>query len=146
MKFKSAIFAFSAMSAILAAPAIVTAATTTKESSKKQTAYREITTNQLKKAIEEKKPAIILDARKKITVGYLPGAKQLAYDADAQAISKVLGSLPKDAMIVVYCANTDCPVSGYLAETLASAGYSNVYKYTPGIAGWIKKKNPIDEI
>lgn len=146
MKIKSAIFALSAISAILAAPVSLLGGIAAKESTEQHAAYHEITTTELKQAIADKKPAIILDARKKITVGYLPGAKQLAYDADAETIAKVLGKLPKDAMIVVYCANKDCPVSGYLAETLVSAGYTNVYKYPAGIAGWLKKNNPIDKI
>ena len=112
MKIKNAIFAFSAMSAIFAAPSFVFSEPAAKENSDNHSAYHEITTSQLKKAMEEKKPAIIIDARKKITVGLLPGAKQLPYDADAKTIAQVLGKLPKDAMIVVYCANQDCPVSG----------------------------------
>ncbi len=88
---------------------------------------------------------IILDARKQITVGVLPGAKHLSYDADDKEIQKVLGSYPKDYMIVVYCARVVCPLSKYLAQKLVSAGYTNVYKYPEGIEEWMKS-NLIDRV
>lgn len=146
MRIKANLFAYSIFSAAFVVPAFIHSAPTSKETSKEHSAYHEITTSDLKEAIDSKKPAIILDARKKLSGGLLPGAKQLPYDADAKEIAKVLGSLPKDAMIVVYCANKDCPVSAYLAESLVSAGYTNVYKYPAGVAGWMKKNYPVDKI
>ena len=116
----------------------------TKASSSKTSAtvghgYKQISTEDLKSLIDSKKPVIVLDARKKLSGGLLPGAKQLPYTADEKEVHKVLGSTAKDAQIIVYCANIDCPVSKYLAENLVALGYTNVYKYPDGIAAWIQK-------
>ncbi|HLR26699.1 MAG TPA: rhodanese-like domain-containing protein [Fodinibius sp.] len=42
----------------------------------------------------------------------------------------------KDEDIVVYCANTDCPASPNLAESLIDRGYTRVWDYEEGLAGW----------
>jgi len=110
-----------------------------------KTGFKEIHTEELKKLMDEKKPMLLFDARKKITVGVLPGAKPLAYDAGEQTLARVVGSHPKDYMIVVYCARTECPLSKYLAENFTSHGYTNVYKYPEGIEEWMKKY-PIDKV
>ena len=110
----------------------------------KPVGFKEIHTEELKQVLDSKKPVLLFDARKKITVGVLPGAKPLAYDASEQAVAKAVGSHPKDYMIVVYCARTECPLSKYLAENLVGQGYTNVYKYPEGIEAWMKKY-PIDK-
>lgn len=111
----------------------------------KKAGFKEIHTEELKKLMDEKKPMLLFDARKKVTVGVLPGAKPLAYDASEKTIERVVAPHPKDYMIVVYCARTECPLSKYLAENLVSHGYTNVYKYPEGIEEWMKN-NPIDKI
>lgn len=151
MRIYSGVIACSLIVAVFTIPGFVYSATTTankptakeKESSTK--GYKEIHTEELKKIIDSKKPVVILDARKKITVGVIPGAKHLAYDADAKVIERTLGSIPKDSMIVVYCARLECPLSKYLAESLVSIGYTHVYKYPEGIEEWMKT-NSIDKI
>jgi len=42
-----------------------------------------------------------------------------------------------DQEIIVYCASPDCPASPQAAETLKEMGYSNVYDFEDGIAGWL---------
>lgn len=42
----------------------------------------------------------------------------------------------KNQDIVVYCANTDCDASTKLAESLTEMGYTNVWDFEEGIAGW----------
>lgn len=42
----------------------------------------------------------------------------------------------KDQDIVVYCANADCDASPKLAEKLMDMGYSNVWDFEEGLAGW----------
>jgi rhodanese-related sulfurtransferase len=107
--------------------------------------FKEIHTKELKKMMDAGKPMLLFDARKKITVGVLPGAKPLAYDASERTIAKAVSPHSKDYMIVVYCARTECPLSKYLAENLVSHGYTNVYKYPEGIEEWMKT-NPIDHV
>lgn len=117
-----------------------------KEKEAKKSDYKEIDTESLKKMMDAKKVVAILDARKKLKGGLLPGAKNLPYDADDQAMEKVLGSVPKDAPIVVYCANLYCPLSKNLAERLVAKGFVNVYKYGDGVAGWLDRDYPLDPI
>lgn len=129
---------------IFVAPAIDAAAPTAPKV--EEGAYKEISTQDLKSMMDSKKSMVIFDARRKLKGGLLPGAKNLPYDADDSEYSKTLGSLPKNATIVVYCANMYCPLSKYLAEHLVSLGYTNVYKYTDGVAGWLDKDYPLDPI
>lgn len=124
------------------------AATTTKEEPKKieSPAYKDINTDELKSMIDTKVPMIILDARKKLKGGLLPGAKNLPYDTEEKDITNSLGSISKDTTIVVYCANMYCPLSKYLAEKLAAMGYTKIFKYPDGVAGWLDKDYPLDPI
>lgn len=143
MKFLLSILTFGFVLSVFATPSAGFAATAEKEA--KKTGYQEIHTAGLKKLIDSKKTFLLFDARKKITVGVIPGAKPMAYDASEQAIARAVKPHPKDVMIVVYCARTECPLSGYLAEDLVEHGYTNVYKYPEGIEEWMKT-NPIDKI
>ena len=143
MKILLGVLSLSFVLAAVALPTAGYAATTKKE--EKNEGYKEIHTKELKKLMDEKKPMLLFDARKKITVGVLPGAKQMAYDASEKTVANAVGPHPKDYMIVVYCARTECPLSGYLAEHLVSLGYTNVYKYPEGIEEWMKT-NPIDKV
>lgn len=107
--------------------------------------YKEIHTEELKKLIDSGQPFVLIDARKKITVGTLPGAKHLPYDAEEEVIKRVLSTADKGTMIVVYCTRAECPLSKYLAEKLVGDGYTNVYKYPEGLEEWMKT-NPIDKV
>jgi rhodanese-related sulfurtransferase len=143
MRILLSMLTFGLVLSAFAIPGAAFAATAEKEA--KQTGYKEIHTAELKKLIDSKQPFLLFDARKKITVGVIPGAKPMAYDASEQAIARAVKPHPKDVMIVVYCARTECPLSGYLAEDLVSQGYTNVHKYPEGIEDWMKT-NPIDKI
>lgn len=115
------------------------------DTEEKEVGFKEIHTQELKALMDAHQPMLIFDARKKITVGVLPNAKSLAYDASEQTIAKAIAPHPKDYMIVVYCARRECPLSKYLAENLVSHGYTKVYKYPEGIEEWMKT-NQIDRI
>jgi Rhodanese-related sulfurtransferase len=116
------------------------------EKSEAPVGYKEINAHDLKSMIDSKSAITILDARKKLSGGILPGAKNLPYDANEKDMAKTLGSLQKNATIIVYCANINCPVSKYLAERLVTMGYTNVYKYPEGIQDWIDKGLTIEPI
>lgn len=45
----------------------------------------------------------------------------------------------KDQDIVVYCANKDCQASPKLAEELMEMGYTRVWDFEEGLAGWRNK-------
>lgn len=42
----------------------------------------------------------------------------------------------KEQDIIVYCANADCDASPKAAEALLDMGYTNVWDFEKGLAGW----------
>lgn len=100
--------------------------------------YGLIDTKGMKKLHRSKEKPLLLDARSgKFDDGRrMPGAKQLAADASEDEIKAALPD--KNAKIVAYCTNEQCPASAMLAERLVKLGYENVHKYPPGIDGWEK--------
>lgn len=145
MKTRLGLIAFGLALAVLGVPCFIYSVNAGLDREITHQGYKEIHTEELKKLMDSKKPMLVLDARKKLSGGLLPGAKHLSYDADAHTIEKTMGSHSKDYMIVVYCARVQCPLSKYLAENLISAGYTNVYKYPEGIEEWMKTY-PVDKI
>ena len=99
--------------------------------------YREIHTEALSKLVRAANPlVIIVDARgiKYDDGKRIPGAKTIPSDATIQHITANLSD--KEAMIIVYCSNFQCPASGLLADRLTRMGYKNVWKYPGGIEEW----------
>lgn len=99
-------------------------------------AYAEINTAALATLLKSGTPVVLLDAR----VGQwddgrrLPNAKVLAPTAtEAQAL-EAIGA--KDALVVTYCANVQCPASKQLTLRLLEHGFTNVLKYPEGIDDW----------
>jgi len=86
--------------------------------------------------IQAKVPLVILDARgeKAFNVKHIPGAKPLRVGSPDEVVRKAVAS--KDALIVTYCANTQCPASKMLAGQLRKLGFANVIELPEGIAGW----------
>lgn len=95
----------------------------------------QISTLELKSYVDSG-TAILLDARSvKYDDGFrIPGAKSLNSSSTAEEIASVIPS--KDALIITYCSNLQCPASQRLADHLKKLGYSNVKEYPEGIAGW----------
>lgn len=95
--------------------------------------------------ISSKVPLVILDARQ----GKWDDGKRIA---TAQTLpegatkEQIEGLIPnKDSLIVVYCSNSQCPASNYLASQLSELGYSNILKYKEGIQEWMNSGNPVCE-
>ena len=107
--------------------------------------YKTIDTKGLKAAMAGKN-LVLLDARSgKYDDGRrIPGAKQLAANADDKTIASVVGA-DKNAKIITYCSNTKCPAGAMLAKRLMKAGYTNVSKYPVGIAGWVEGGNKVNK-
>lgn len=106
--------------------------------------YHEVTTTELKQWIDSGKAIVIVDARTKAYDDGLrmPGAKMLPFNSSLEEVSKMLPA--KDAAIIVYCSNQSCPQSKFLADRLIKLGYTDVYKYSEGIQGWIKSGFQLD--
>ena len=111
---------------------------------KEEDGVKLITSEGLKKLMDSKASFVLLDARKAAVRGLIPGAKLLPSGSTDEEVKNFVKSIPKDKMIVVYCANINCPVSKYLAKRLIVLGYTNVYKYPDGLSGWLDKEYPLD--
>ena len=102
-----------------------------------------ISTNALKAMLNSKVPLTLLDARTgKYDDGKrLPGAKALSPECTAEDAAKVIPA--KDAFVVTYCANLQCPAGHKLLDNLKKLGYVNVVKYPDGIEAWVKAGNEV---
>lgn len=66
----------------------------------------------------------------------IPGAINIPLGGPdfAAKVEKAVGS--KSKKVVVYCASESCPASTNAAEQLEAAGFTNVFDYKEGSAGW----------
>jgi rhodanese-related sulfurtransferase len=44
--------------------------------------------------------------------------------------------IPKDKEVIVYCSSDTCGAHKRAADALEAAGYTNVVRYSGGLAGW----------
>jgi len=98
--------------------------------------YPDISHDELKKAIEEKKVTLIdVNGSDSYKAGHIPGA----IDFDTQK-DQLAAKLPKDkdALVVAYCGNEQCGAYAAGAKKAKELGYTNVKHYSKGIAGWKK--------
>ena len=110
-----------------------------------QHAYGILDSAALKALVTAKTPMVLVDARtpKWDDGRRIPGALYVPADSDDAAIAKALPD--KNALIVAYCTNLQCPASKMLAEKLVKSGYKNVMKYPDGLEGWIAAGNAVTE-
>jgi rhodanese-related sulfurtransferase len=98
--------------------------------------YPDISHDELKKAIEEKKVTLIdVNGSDSYKDGHIPGAIDFAVAKDLSA------KLPADksALVVAYCGNENCSAYASGAKAAQKLGYTNVKHYKSGIAGWKAK-------
>ena len=67
---------------------------------------------------------------------HLPGAINLPHDEVSELAADLLPD--KDALIVVYCANSDCKNSAIARDALEQMGYTNVLAYLEGKQDWLE--------
>ena len=115
--------------------------------------YQVVTTEELKKWFDEKKPLTIISAlpvEEDVSFGKLPGAvngmipkteKELT-PADKERIIKTAGA-DKTKPVVVYCGFVACRRSHIGATILAENGYTEVYRYPAGVTGWKEMGFPL---
>lgn len=108
--------------------------------------YRIVSTDELKKWIDDGKKLMIistLTANDDKVIGTLPGAingvmpkseKELT-QADKDNLLKVAGS-DKEKLIVVYCGFVACRRSHLGAKVLVENGFQNIYRYPGGTTAW----------
>jgi rhodanese-related sulfurtransferase len=113
--------------------------------------YKVVSTEELKKLLDEgKKITIIsaLPATEDKDLGIIPNAVNSALPktekeltpADKDALIKTAG-IEKDKTIVIYCGFVACRRSHIGAKLLVDEGYTNVYRYPAGITGWKEAGN-----
>jgi rhodanese-related sulfurtransferase len=119
----------------------------------KASAYKVVTTEDLKKWMDEKKPMVVvsaLPAEEDASFGKLPGAvnamipkteKELT-PADRERIVAAAGP-DKGKAVVVYCGFVACRRSHIGATILAESGYTDVYRFAAGITGWAEMGLPL---
>ena len=114
-----------------------------KEMPKELAGVKQITTDELKKWLDEGKTFVILDNRdsKEYEAEHIPGAKRVGVDEllkngpkEAEA-----AGVKKDDIIVNYCNGIMCWRSPAAAVLLLDAGYKNIYWYRDGIPEWVRK-------
>jgi rhodanese-related sulfurtransferase len=98
--------------------------------------FPDISHDELKKAIEEKKVTLIdVNGSDSYNAGHIPGAINFETTKDQLA-----AKLPKDkdALVVAYCGNEQCGAYAAGAQKAKELGYTNVKHYAKGIQGWKK--------
>jgi rhodanese-related sulfurtransferase len=96
--------------------------------------FPDISHDELKKAIAEKKVALIdVNGSLSFQAGHIPGAIDFA-----STKAELAGKLPSDknALIVAYCGNERCSAYAAGAKAAQALGYTNVKHYAKGIQGW----------
>jgi rhodanese-related sulfurtransferase len=93
-----------------------------------------ITIDDLKVAMASKK-VVLLDANgsESWQSGHIPGA--IDFSTSKDDLASVLPK-DKDALVVAYCANPQCPAYRQAAEAAKKLGYTNIRHLTAGIQGW----------
>ena len=103
-----------------------------------------ITREQIKEKLDNAETLTIIEALppQYYDTGHLPGALNIPHDEIQQRAPDMLPE--KDALIVVYCASTDCQNSRQATETLQEMGYSNAYEYVEGKQHWKEAHLPTE--
>lgn len=104
--------------------------------------FPDISVDELKKAIEEKKVTVLdvngSDSYKK---GHIPGA--IDFRANKAEIAKQLPS-DKNALVVAYCGGPTCGAYAAAAKAAKELGYTNVKHLSAGISGWKTAGAPLE--
>lgn len=115
--------------------------------------YKVITTDELKKWLDEKKPVLVLSslpAEDDKAFGLLPGAINAAMPkaekeltpADTERLLKAAGD-DKERAVVIYCGFVACRRSHLAAKLLVENGFQHVYRYPAGIIAWGEAGYPL---
>ncbi len=97
-----------------------------------------ISTEELKRVLDSKEQVYLIDTLNKNSyeARHIPTAESLPYSPNfVEQFEKSIGA-SKDDKIVMYCMSDGCQLSDLAAEALEQAGYTNVFHYEDGLAGW----------
>lgn len=119
--------------------------------------YQIVSTEELKKWIDEKKKMLIIDTmpyEDSYKKEHIPGAVQFEFpipevtnldEKTKEAFLKVLGP-DKDMPVVIYCGFVKCTRSHNGAMWAVKLGYKNVYRYPGGIKAWKEADYPVEKV
>lgn len=80
-----------------------------------------------------------LNGSKYFAKGHIPGA--LDFRAHEKHLAKTLGE-DKGKTVVVYCGAADCHAYLTGAEAAHKLGFTKIFRFAPGISGWIEAGKP----
>ena len=105
--------------------------------------YADISHENLVAAVASRS-VVILDANgsDSFKAGHIPGA--VDYWANKDHLSSLLPA-DKNALVVAYCYNPQCPAYAQAAAAAEKLGYTNIKHYRPGITGWVKSGAPVEK-
>ena len=97
------------------------------------------------KELFDKNEAVIVDARERnaYSTGHIKGAVSLPLSESATAIAEFGNSIPKKAILIVYCSGYACEDSIELGKRLIGAGYGTVYYFDGGFPAWRDAGYPV---
>lgn len=119
--------------------------------------YRIVSTEELKKWIDEKKNMLIVDTmpfEASYKKNHIPGALQFEFPipemktmepAQKAEFVKLLGA-DKKRLLVFYCGFTKCTRSHNGAMWAVKLGYKNVYRQPGGINAWKEAEYPVQKV
>lgn len=119
--------------------------------------YKIVSTEDLKKWIDEKKKMLIIDTmpyEDSYKKEHVPGAVQFEFpipevtsldEKTKEAFLKMLGP-DKELPIVIYCGFVKCTRSHNGAMWAVKLGYKNVYRYPGGIKAWNEADYPVEKV
>jgi len=119
--------------------------------------YKIVTTEELKKWIDEKKNVLIIDTmpyEDSYKKQHVPGAVNFVFpipevtsldEKTKESFLKLLGP-DKERPIVVYCGFVKCTRSHNGAMWAVKLGYKNVYRYPGGIKAWNEADYPVEKV
>lgn len=92
---------------------------------------------ELEAALQDPKVAIV-DARfpRDFAAGHIPGAINVPVYTTQVERRKLLGDLPRDARVIVYCQSESCRFDESLGSALVAEGIENVSLFSGGWAQW----------
>lgn len=98
----------------------------------------------LKQLLDTNQDALVINVlpEEKYEKQHIPGSINIPVkDNDSFAQEVEAKATSKDQRIIVYCANTECPLSGQALRKLENAGFSDVADYEEGTKGWFEQDN-----
>ena len=109
-----------------------------------ETAPDRITIQKLKQKMDAKEDIVILDVRSKESYSGSPVKIKGAIRMLPDEVQERMNDLPKNKLIVAYCACPDEATSGGAAQMLLSSGFKSVKALIGGLDAWEAADYPVE--